>query len=309
LLLNVELRVITSVLDGSSKKEIDPSNWQAWFRNYRTYVLRYAELARNNNVEQIMLGAELDMIVPREAEWRALIADVRSVYRGKLPYGASHESCISAHLGSETECRPGYRDVTWWDALDLAGVDSYFQLTEKRDPTLPEMIAGWNKRIADFEQWQAGINMPVIFTEVGYASYSGSNIDPAKEMVHVKNPVVDLQEQADAYEATFRSFYGKPWFKGIFWWRWEPNPNAGGSSDWTYTPQNKPAQQVITEWYAENWDHPTITTRTIPLHISLSTAYLPTKIVPITYWWVAIVALVMVAIVWSVKKAVTRKTP
>ncbi len=41
----------------------------------------------------------------------------------------------------------------------------------------------------------------------------------------------------------------KPWWDGAFWWSWDPNPNSGGSSDTGFTPQNKPAQAVLQQYY------------------------------------------------------------
>ena len=46
-------------------------------------------------------------------------------------------------------------------------------------------------------------------------------------------------------------FWGdKPWFAGVYWWKWYPtHGRAGGPGHGGFTPQNKPAQQVMTDWY------------------------------------------------------------
>jgi hypothetical protein len=41
----------------------------------------------------------------------------------------------------------------------------------------------------------------------------------------------------------------KPWWDGAFWWNWETNPYAGGPSDAGFTPQNKPAQTILQQYY------------------------------------------------------------
>ena len=56
--------------------------------------------------------------------------------------------------------------------------------------------------------------------------------------------------QAAAYEAFFRAAWDLPWVAGAYWWKWFPNhERAGGDDDAGFTPQNKPAQQVIGQWY------------------------------------------------------------
>ena len=62
-------------------------------------------------------------------------------------------------------------------------------------------------------------------------------------------PTVDLQEQADSYHALLSVMTTKPWWDGAFWWSWDTNPYAGGTSDTGFTPQNKPAQTILQQYY------------------------------------------------------------
>jgi len=88
--------------------------------------------------------------------------------------------------------------------------------------------------------------MNVMFTEVGYSSYDGANTQPWHWPAI---PPVDVGEQADCYEALLSVCRNRPWWKGAFWWNWETDPNAGGLSDMGFTPQNKPAEQVLKDYY------------------------------------------------------------
>jgi len=60
---------------------------------------------------------------------------------------------------------------------------------------------------------------------------------------------VDLQEQAQCYQAAFESLYDQPWFGGMFWWVWSPDPFDGGPCDDGFTPHDKPAEDVLRAWY------------------------------------------------------------
>jgi hypothetical protein len=60
---------------------------------------------------------------------------------------------------------------------------------------------------------------------------------------------VDLQEQADCYQAAFAAVSDEPWFAGMFWWDWSSDPTVGGALDDGYAPFGKPAEDVLRAWY------------------------------------------------------------
>ncbi len=55
--------------------------------------------------------------------------------------------------------------------------------------------------------------------------------------------------QSLAYEATLDIFQNQSWFQGPFWWAWFPFSDAGGPCDTDFTPQNKPAESTLIEFY------------------------------------------------------------
>ena len=67
---------------------------------------------------------------------------------------------------------------------------------------------------------------------------------------------IDLQEQSECHRAAFDSVFGQPWFAGIYWWAWSPDPRRGGPTDDDYTPHGKPAEAVIRNWYGGRTDGP-----------------------------------------------------
>jgi len=60
---------------------------------------------------------------------------------------------------------------------------------------------------------------------------------------------VDLQEQADLYDAVLQFVNSHPDISGVHFWFWNSNPNAGGQNDSGFTPQNKPAQNIMSNWF------------------------------------------------------------
>ena len=96
------------------------------------------------------------------------------------------------------------------------------------------------------ESWQETIDKPIVLAEIGYKSSVGATDEPWQ---HSPIGAVDLQLQADCYEALLSSFWDKPWFYGVYWWHWGASPNIGGKFHRGFTPQNKPAEEIIKNWY------------------------------------------------------------
>lgn len=251
--MNVALKPMVDVVDGSWRGTINPSNWTLWFENYRNFTNYYADLARTNNVELFTVGTELRSSQTYESEWRKVINETRTRFSWNVTYAANWDSY------STFSRLPQYA-AKFWDALDYVGVDAYFPLTNTYNPTLEQLKGAWSNSTAT-GWWGTGFNWTnelystytgtgkkIVFTEIGYISQNGTNTQPWTGFTPAHE--IDLQEQADCYQACLEVFKDKAWFMGWFWWNWETDPNAGGQYDDWYTPQNKPAQNVLYQYYS-----------------------------------------------------------
>lgn len=224
--------------EGRWRGEIELGNlsgWKKWFDNYTAFILNYADIAAKENVEMLCIGTELTQPTLSQPElWIDLINKVREVYKGQLTYAANWNK--------------EFQQITFWDKLDYAGVDPYFPLVATARPTVEQLKSVWGDWIKDIEKWQKQINKPVIFTEIGYKSARDATDEPWQ---HVAIGELDLELQVNCYKALLETFWDKPWLYGIYWWFWGTNPKMGGQLNRGFTPQNKPAQEVIREWYAK----------------------------------------------------------
>lgn len=208
------------------------ADWQAWFASYEDFINHYAELAESQGVEEFCVGAELLGTSHRESDWREVITGVRQRFSGPITYASNYG-------GEETA-------IIWWDALDYIGVDAYYELTDKNDPTLEELKAAWEGPATTLEELASLYGKPIILTEIGYRSIDGANKAPWDW----QSPgIVDLQEQVDCYQAVFETFWERSWLGGIYWWWWSTDPDLGGPEDDTYTPHDKPAEDVLRGYY------------------------------------------------------------
>ena len=140
--------------------------------------------------------------------------------------------------------------------MDYIGVMAHYPLTNKNNPTVEELKSGWVERgwLTLLENLSNKYQKPIICSEIGFESTDGYNTDPVFSPKYLQAPL-DLQEQADCYQATFEVLWGKPWLKGIFWWQWFVNPNEPGAildKNKNESPRGKPAEEVLKNFYLEN---------------------------------------------------------
>lgn len=231
--LKVMLKPHVDLKSGGWRGHIAPRDPLIWFRRYSDFILRYARLAQDYNVELFCVGTELRSLSMARFRlyWEEVISAVRRSFRGALVYAANWDE---------------YPFVGFWDLLDYVGIDAYFPLSSSRTPTVTELIEAWKPWIAALEGWQAEVGKPVIFTEIGYRSVDYAAREPWNWTARAPyNP----EAQANCFEAVFLALQGKPWFAGVFFWNWLPDPSAGGVGDLDYTPQNKPAEAVLARFF------------------------------------------------------------
>lgn len=204
---------------------------EEWFKNYNEFILRYAKFASKYNVEMFCIGTELSSTTYSRwgKEWKQIIKNIRKVYKGPLVYAANWDE---------------YKDVSFWDELDFVGVDAYFPLTSKNNPSKDELIAGWTKWANEIENWlkEKNIKKSVIFTEIGYASADGVNKRPWE----IPSQIEDQAEQADCLDAALTVLTKRDWFKGMYWWNTFPKEIE---SPLSFTMKGKKAEPILANWY------------------------------------------------------------
>jgi len=234
--LKVMLKPHIDAFSGDWRGTFQPEDSGIWFDNYMDMMMTFAHIAQDEGVEILSLGCEFVELTTAEysPDWRRVIQAIRSVYTGPLVY--------AANWGREA------LQVEFWDNLDFIGIDGYFELTNKTDPEIDELLTAWTPYLVQIESIHQTWQKPILLTEIGYRSIDGANMRPWDW----ENPgELDLSEQALCYQAVIRAFGEKSWFYGIYWWNWEPDPSLGGPADKGYTPYGKLAGTVLRSWYCE----------------------------------------------------------
>lgn len=212
--------------------DIEPT--ESFFREYRLWIVHYALMADANDVPLLAIGTELAKLTRgHRSRWDTIIDDVRRVYRGKLVY--------AANWGDEV------LNVDFWDRLDYIGVDFYYPLSFEDDPSDEELAAGFESALDEIEKLHHRYRKPVLLTEIGYASTKSPWTKPhASDKAHE----VSAEDQARAYAIAFAALEDETdWVHGMYWWKWPTNMERGGVEHRGFTPNGKPAEEVLRRWY------------------------------------------------------------
>jgi N-acetylglutamate synthase-like GNAT family acetyltransferase len=226
--LKVLLKPAVEVTGASgSQGTIDPSDRTAWFASYTRMIDHYADLAARLHVEELSLGTELSQLTADAAPWASLIRDVRGRYKGLLTYAANF-----------TE----YRQVRFWDQLDVIGIDGFWPLTSSPTSEVPTLRRAWEPVRRDLAAFAAEQDRQVLFTEAGYTSVRGTTTKP---WAWDETQAVDQQEQAAANEALLQTFEGERWWTGVYWWVWSALPDTGADTSRDFSIRGKAAEGVL----------------------------------------------------------------
>ncbi len=225
-------------LGGSWPGEVEmtsPGDWTEFFEHYYRWMRHYALLAEMYDVDILCIGVELSKTTMAQVEhWRSLIRRLRTVYRGRLTY--------AANWGEEFE------NTTIWRDLDFIGVSCYYPLSEAADPTDSELIDGVNEVLSRIDAVAEAYDKPAIITEVGFTSGGTPWVAPYKRQ---RGVAVDTEAQARCYELFFRGLVGRTRCVGVYWWKWPSYLEYGGLGHSGFTPNGKPAEDIVRRWYGE----------------------------------------------------------
>lgn len=227
--LRVVLKPMVNCNDGTWRAHINffdievpcEPKWSKWFESYTKFMLHYAEIARENACEMLIIGCELVQTQRREIEWRTLIKKIRAVYTGMLTYNTD-------------KYQEG--EVAWWDALDVISSSGYYPIND------------WDHQLARIRSIVETFNKPFFFAEVGCMSSEGSSYVPNDWTLGGKR---SLEEQRRYYEVMFEKCEKEAWIKGFGIWDWNTQLYLveHGVTDPYYAIYGKPACEVVKAFY------------------------------------------------------------
>ena len=213
---------------------IDPPKWDEWWQDYRDFIKYFADIAHEAGADALMVGSELVSTEKYTDEWEKTVWTAKAHFpNGLVGYSANWDH---------------YQPVKFWAMLDFIGMTSYYTLADDKNPSVDEIVARWRPIHEKIMEWRKTVDKPLLLTEVGWCSQEGAATAPWNYFQNMKATPAGLEEQRRLYEAFLKVWDGSPGLLGVIWWEWTSEP--GGPGDFNYTPRNKPAEQVLRDWFA-----------------------------------------------------------
>jgi hypothetical protein len=208
---------------------IKPKNRKQWWQSYNALALKFARFCRENEVESLVIGAELNRMQTDTRRWRALIKDIRT----KMNYGGL--------LGYQVNFNA--MRLKWAKHLDYVTVAAYWPISKSRDTRMTTIKRAWDKvekRIRNWKRQHPGV--PIEFGEAGYVAQRYAGVFPFSWKPD-KQGRQNVQEQLQLYRglhyfhSKYKSVTGVHFFAST---NEDTDPNSIG-----YTPFGKPAENVM----------------------------------------------------------------
>ncbi|MCH9650868.1 MAG: hypothetical protein K0U98_21770 [Deltaproteobacteria bacterium] len=212
----------------------DEAAWKRFFDDYRAFIVDQAAFAETHGISLFAVGVELEATTHREKEWRKIVQEVRRVYSGRITYAANWDRLSR---------------VSFWDAVDVIGVQAYFPLSDEQSPSLETLSLGWNRHLDQLEEFSRSLGKkPVLFTEIGYNSASNAAREPWSYRVEDNPENRELRRRL--IETALTKLEGRAFLEGVFWWKWMPGKSAGRSNFSMRDPEMKRALREA--WASES---------------------------------------------------------
>ena len=224
-------------LRGSWPGDLDmlsDEDWDTFFKYYERWIGHYALLAELFEVDILCIGTELThATMKHEHRWIDLANRLRSIYSGKIVY--------ASNWGEEFE------NLTFWEAFDYIGLNSYYPLSDQENPTEAELKEGAERVVDRMRKVQKQFKKPLLLTEIGYPSGESPWILPYQED---RRGPVNSEHQALCYRIMIEALSDQDWLAGIYWWKWPSILERGGENHRDrFTPNGRPAQHVVANWF------------------------------------------------------------
>ncbi len=232
------------VESGGWRGELDPGDddaWRAFRESYRSFLLGWADVAREAGVDLLSIGVELRswLTTTHAAGFVDLVREVRAHYPGLLTYAANWDDVDDTVILGE---------------LDLIGVNAFFPLTDKPNASIGDLIEGGRRVAAELstlaERWQK----PILLTEFGYTTRADPALRPWEWPDGMTNVVVDEAAQDRAYFGLLSPLLDEPWLAGAFCWRLYADPDdVSQEAAWGFSPRGKLAELTLRDAYRARW--------------------------------------------------------
>lgn len=210
------------------------AQWDKFHDYYYRWIRHYAFLAEIHEMDALCIGVEFTKATLSQPDaWREMIKKTRALYSGQLTY--------AANWGAEFE------QIEFWDDLDFIGLNSYYPLSKKDNPTDEELRLQFDTVKTKIKKVYNQFKKPIVFTEIGFRSVDTPWKNPHAEA----DDTINEEAQSRSYEVIFEGIKDEPWCQGILWWKFPSYIEYRGEHNNAFTPNNKLAEETVRDWFTK----------------------------------------------------------
>lgn len=126
-----------------------------------------------------------------------------------------------------------YQNVGFWDVLDAIGIQAYFPLASRSNPSSEEIRRSWVDHMARLRRFAESHRRRIVFTELGYSRSYAAPVRPWDD--HTDGAGAEALAQECLREA-LSAIEAEPRVVGAFLWKWFPEPRPLGRNFRLATP-------------------------------------------------------------------------
>jgi hypothetical protein len=238
----------------------DGAWWQTWFDSYREFAVNYADLANQSGAQVLILGG--DWISPAmpggtlkdgsasgvpadaDARWKTIVDEVRKHFKGTLLWAMPYT--------------PGKLPTSLEFIKSTDGVYLLWSapISTQQNSTKDMLIAEISRLLDNEISPLPSITGKPVIIALNYPSINGAALGcsigcpefSALSRPNADNPGValDLQAQADIYEAMFTAVNARPWISGVVSRGYYP---PAALQDKSTSIHGKPAADILWYWF------------------------------------------------------------
>jgi hypothetical protein len=210
-----------------------PSNDKVFWPRYFNFILRYADIVKDENAEGLVIGTELSSLQGPEYDdkWIDLIKRVRKKIPSKTLYYATNWSEVRDQASINAA-------PSWWSRLDVIGIDYYPDNADLGGGSMLSPAGMMSKLPLLRNRFRS---QRIVISE------TGAEINPNDSSLTFSQK---KQRQASNYRAILNAALKRKesWFEGIWWYdRYTQGGQKRGVAYGNWTPE-KPAVKVLCEY-------------------------------------------------------------
>lgn len=212
------------------------AEWDQFFDRYADWITHYAIMAELEGINALCIGTEMvRSTIDHPERWLEIIAVLRSVYSGRLTY--------AANWGEEFE------NLTFWDKLDVIGLNSYYPLDADVSATNAQLLSGAQAWVAKADAIAQANGKDWWLTEVGYRSVRNAWVNPHAD---ADGRAASMECQQRCFSAMLTAAEDAAHLRGMYIWKWPSYLGRGKRRRVPgigFTPGGKPAAAEVKSFY------------------------------------------------------------